>query len=218
MSLLPRPGSSPHGRSSPSVIFISDDVSPGQIAISSDPPSARCADRNLFSGGSRLRSITDRSVSLGTPILRNRPFSFSPVLGSPTTKSQNLEQELAQLREQCAALQTANGELKGRVRALRYFILSYMNVTDGVYSAAYEHLVSNLSKTINSTRSDVKTIADTLSGRSTGPPFPSRKREYSNEADNAGPSQKKPKIFPTRVVREPAKTPGGKVSRYPHYP
>lgn len=221
MPLSPNPASS--------IIDISSDVSPTKAVISVHSSPAQRGS-SLMSGASRLRTITDRSVFLGSPILANRPFSRSPQLGSPSppyrfrspllgspsaarSQSRDVEHELTLLREQCATLNTVNGELRGRVKALKYILfLCYIKLADEIYSAAYEHLVARLSEKIDLTRSDVKTLTKTMSAHSAGSVTSPHKRGRSREVKDVGPSSKRPKIVPIRAIRNPAKRPLGKVS------
>ena len=144
MSVPPQPASGPISISSGG-----DTVSPTQIVISSDSSSpGRPSDDFVPSVASRMRSITDRSVFLGTPALSSPLVPEPPVVGSripasisrttnrprlslashsrishsvasPRYQEFDIGLELTELRQQCDALQTENGELKGQIEALK---------------------------------------------------------------------------------------------------
>ena len=144
MSMPPQPASGPINISSGG-----GTVSPTQIVISSDSSSpGRPSDDFVPSVASRMRSITDRSVFLGTPALSSPLVPEPPVVGScipasisrttnrpclslashsrishsvisPLYQEIDIGLELTELRQQCDALQTENGELKGQIEALK---------------------------------------------------------------------------------------------------
>ena len=117
----------------PRALSVSSDLSPIQISRRVPPPQAP-----RF-----ISQVTDRSIFLGSPTPASRLVSPAlssrvsgllpahvprPALSTHSALSrsiapaqyQDVDLELAQLREQCEALQTENAELKGRVEALKY--------------------------------------------------------------------------------------------------
>jgi len=205
-------------RNSSSPINVSSRVSssPQAIIISSDTSSARESDV-LYSQAHRWPTANHRVATEDHGLGSRASSIFLARVSNASVSSVNFpyKLELAQLRNQCAELQSENQELQGRYDSLRSVYISsgnYANTTDDIYRTAYKYLVDKLASRIDRTRSDMKKLTVNIGPSPTGPsctakdteptPTGSSPTRSSHAAEDTKPTPDTGTIIPQSPQRE----------------